>query len=263
MGCKCSAEEHLSEVASLNGQIENNSKRDEMEKDINNIPNPFKTPTKISPLINDDTATTAKSQSDIDRRLLCESILKEINDIRMDPRSYIAKVKHYKENIYYKDGQSYLKIDESSSIKLKNGIKAFDDCISFLGMLKPMDSLQFSEFLTIKDFTSLSNSDNLISECSSVNFLSKAIDTKIEELKGIYDIKNFHYDKTTFSPSISVLSQIVDDSTFTHQRRNNIFDSSTDSIGISAIKINTKPNIYCIYLVFGKKIEDNNNSYYV
>ena len=42
MGCKCSAEDHLSEVASLNGQIENNSKRDEMEKDINNIPNPFK-----------------------------------------------------------------------------------------------------------------------------------------------------------------------------------------------------------------------------
>ena len=86
MGCKCSAEEHLSEVASLNGQIENNSKRDEMEKDINNIPNPFKTPTKISPLINDDTATTAKSQSDIDRRLLCESILKEINDIRICDR---------------------------------------------------------------------------------------------------------------------------------------------------------------------------------
>ena len=162
MGCKCTAEEHSSEVASLNGQIENISKPDEMEKDINNIPNPFKTPTKITPMINDDTAATAKSQSDIDRRLLCESILKEINDIRMDPRSYIAKVKHYKENIYYKDGQSYLKIDESSSIKLRDGVKAFDDCISFLGSLKPMDSLQFSEFLKIEDFSSLCNSDNLL-----------------------------------------------------------------------------------------------------
>ena len=60
MGCKCSAEEHLSEVASLNGQNDNINKHNDNEKDTNNM-NPFQTPRKGTPINNDDTAATVKA----------------------------------------------------------------------------------------------------------------------------------------------------------------------------------------------------------
>ena len=265
MGCKCSSEEHSSEVLSLHDKMVNTMPAEQSPEKANKFSrklfeeNAFTTPIKAhSVLNNEDTASTAKSQTDLDKRILCEAIFKEINTIRSNPKEYIKKVKQYKTRVYTVKDQTYFKISESSSIKLRSGTKAFDSCISFLRKQEPLEPLQFSDYVKLDDFSyfansTLSNSDNLMTECTSLNFLSGAIEKKIEECKTTFEIKNFHYDRTTFSPDLSMLSQVVDDTSSNYQRSKNIFDSSVDTIGINAIKINCKPNLYCIYLVFAKK----------
>ena len=139
MGCKCSSEEHSSEVLSLHDKMVNTMPAEQSPEKANKFSrklfeeNAFTTPIKAhSVLNNEDTASTAKSQTDLDKRILCEAIFKEINTIRSNPKEYIKKVKQYKTRVYTVKDQTYFKISESSSIKLRSGTNAFDSCISVL-----------------------------------------------------------------------------------------------------------------------------------
>ena len=49
---------------------------------------------------------------------------------------------------------------------------------------------------------------------------------------------------------LSTLLQVVDDTNFMNQRRNNIFSKSSKYIGINVGKMNN--GLYCFYLLFGK-----------
>lgn len=269
MGCKCSNDEHNSEVLSLDVNMAYN-KTIPNGKCIEHLPienkslfeeNNFGTSSKFgSANNNEDSATTAKSKNDLDRRILSEAIFKEINSARTNPREYIKKVKSYKSKIYNENNQYYFKISENSSIKLRSGQEAFDNCISFLDKQEPLKPLNLVDCVKLDDFSYFSNNsniatnDSLIDECTSLNFLSTVIENKIQEIKDKYEMINFHYDKNIFSPELSVISQIVDDTSSNYERRKNIFNSETDTIGINSIKINLRPSLYCIYLVFAKKI---------
>lgn len=270
MGCKCTNEERNSEVLSLdvnmayNKAIPNGKCIEHFHNENKSLfeENNFGTTSKFnSANNNEDSATTAKSQNDLDRRILCEAIFKEINSARVNPKEYIKKVKNYKTKIYNENNQFYFKISENSSIKLRSGQEAFDNCISFLERQEPLKPLNFVDCVKLDDFsyfinnTNIGTNDSLLEECTSLNFLSTAIENKIQEIKDKYEMINFHYDKNIFSPELSVISQIVDDTSSNYQRRKNIFSSETDTIGINSIKINLRPSLYCIYLVFAKKIE--------
>ena len=274
MGCKCTTEEHGSEIISLdvnmaynhsipNGRPISNPKESNKALYEENY---FNTNSKFgSVVINEDLAATAKSRSDIDRKILCEAIFKEINFARTKPIEYSKKIKNLKKSIYIDNNQYYFKINESSSFKLKIGPEAFDNCISFLKSQSPLKPFILCDDIKFDDFTYFSSqnrnsevgTDTLLHECTSFQFLSDVIEKKIEQSKENYEIINFHYDKTTFSPELSVLSQIVDDTSSNYQRRMNIFNTKTDSVGINCIKINTHPSLYCIYLVFARSLSSN------
>ena len=108
MGCKCTTEEHGSEIISLdvnmaynhsipNGRPISNPKESNKALYEENY---FNTNSKFgSVVINEDLAATAKSRSDIDRKILCEAIFKEINFARTKPIEYSKKIKNLKKNI--------------------------------------------------------------------------------------------------------------------------------------------------------------------
>ena len=162
MGCKCTNEERNSEVLSLDVNMAYN-KAIPNGKCIEHFPNEnkslfeennFGTTSKFnSANNNEDSATTAKSQNDLDRRILCEAIFKEINSARVNPKEYIKKVKKYKTKIYNENNQFYFKISENSSIKLRSGQEAFDNCISFLERQEPLKPLNFVDCVKLDDFS--------------------------------------------------------------------------------------------------------------
>ena len=186
MGCKCTNEERNSEVLSLDVNMAYN-KAIPNGKCIEHFPNEnkslfeennFVTTSKFnSANNNEDSATTAKSQNDLDRRILCEAIFKEINSARVNPKEYIKKVKNYKTKIYNENNQFYFKISENSSIKLRSGQEAFDNCISFLERQEPLKPLNFVDCVKLDDFsyfihnTNIGTNDSLLEECTSLNFL--------------------------------------------------------------------------------------------
>ena len=139
------------------------------------------------------------------------------------------------------------------------GIKKYLHAHSEITNWVVIDDIKFDDFtyFSSQNRNSEVGTDTLLHECTSFQFLSDVIEKKIEQCKENYEIINFHYDKTTFSPELSVLSQIVDDTSSNYQRRMNIFNTKTDSVGINCIKINTHPSLYCIYLVFARSLNSN------
>lgn len=177
-----------------------------------------------------------------------QRLLKEINNARENPKSFIPKVKQLMNNITIKSNQIYLKVDYKTNIKLLTGRKAFEDCINYLNKQKPKNPL------FLKDELSLNFPFESPLECENENILTKMLTEKDKEIKKEYmQIINFHYDVVIPNPELSVILQIIDDTNSKYQRRLNIFNEDATYIGISIGK--KAEGIICFYLLFARDMD--------
>ena len=93
--------------------------------------------------------------------------------------------------------------------------------------------------------------ENSEEDPTSLEYIKKVYMRKSEDVKDLFDIVGFHYDKSVDNAEISALLQIVDDTGGNCIRRNNIMNPKVKYVGISACRL--KENVYCFYLVFGNK----------
>ncbi|MCQ2821284.1 MAG: hypothetical protein MJ252_28830 [archaeon] len=197
----------------------------------------------VQPIQHSITILTANKIENFKRRLL-----KEINNARENPQSFIPKVKKLMGNITVNSNGIYLKVDSKINIKLLTGKKAFESCLSFLQKQNILDPL------FLKDETALDFPFDRPDICDDHDYLTKVLDKKKKELKSEeLEIVNFHYDLVIPNPELSVLLQIVDDTNSMYQRRLNIFNEDAKYIGISMGK--KTEGIICFYLLFAKDSE--------
>ena len=185
---------------------------------------------------------------------LTNSLFYYINFIRTDPINFIEIIKKYIEKIIKKNNMFYIEINKDFYITLNKGKITFEECIESLKNIKNKKSFKFNENLKF-NFEDMFN-NNIIEKSddieyyTSMNFLEKILIYKKNEIKKLYDIKAFHYDKGSDNTEASAVSQIVDDSQADLFRRKNLL-SNVEYIGISTLKL--KDNVYCYYLLFANK----------
>ena len=184
-----------------------------------------------------------------------ESMFKEINLIRLNPQIIEKKINKYYPFITTKQKDSFIQVDKNNRIKLNKGYNAFESCKNIISKKRPLTPLNLRNELTFP-FPELSNKyliDSQYNEYIKESYLTTTLQSLKEHLfeKNI-EIVNFHYDIMNSNTELSVILQIVDDTNSLLQRRNNIFNKSSQYIGINIGKIDN--GLYCYYLLFGKDI---------
>ena len=185
---------------------------------------------------------------------LTNSLFYYINLIRTDPINFIEIIKKYIEKIIKKNNMFYIEINKDFYITLNKGKITFEECIESLKNIKNKKSFKLNDNLKF-NFEEMFN-NNIIEKSddieyyTSMNFLEKILIYKKNEIKKLYDIKAFHYDKGSDNTEASAVLQIVDDSQADLFRRKNLL-SNFEYIGISTLKL--KDNVYCYYLLFANK----------
>ncbi len=185
---------------------------------------------------------------------LTNSLFYYINFIRTDPINFIEIIKKYMEKIIEKNNTIYIEINQDFYIALNKGKITFEECIETLKNIKNKKSFKLNDNLKF-NFEEMFN-NNIIEKSddieyyTSYNFLEKILIYKKNEIKKLYDIKAFHYDKGSDNTEASAVLQIVDDSQADLFRRKNLL-SNVEYIGISTLKL--KDNVYCYYLLFANK----------
>ena len=186
-------------------------------------------------------------------RNLSFSLYELINKTRTNPKSFIDTIKIWKEKIIYKNNQYLLPISNEIYISLNKGVNAFDECITYLNQLEPMNSLIMKEELSINIEDNIKENYEE-SNYISFSFLEKVIKIKKKELEKNnkkYKISGFHYDKSCDNPECSLVLQIVDDNMGDLSRRKNLLNPYFTYIGITTVII--KENVFCYYCLFANK----------
>jgi hypothetical protein len=186
-------------------------------------------------------------------RNLSFSLYELINKTRTNPKSFIDTIKIWKEKIIYKNNQYLLPISNEIYISLNKGVNAFDECITYLNQLEPMNSLIMKEELSINIEENIKENYEE-SNYTSFSFLEKVIKIKKKELEKNnkkYKISGFHYDKSCDNPECSLVLQIVDDNMGDLSRRKNLLNPYFTYIGITTVII--KENVFCYYCLFANK----------
>lgn len=175
---------------------------------------------------------------------LCNALLSEINQIRTTPHAYTVKIAKYIQSIVIRENKQLLNVGNEVYIALNKGKIAFDEAIEFLSHCKPTEPLEMSNELRI-------NMEDENEDITSLRYIQNAFTKKSENINSSYEIIGFHYDKSVDNAEISAILQIVDDTGSNYVRRYNLMNEKAKFVGISAMCI--KQNVYCYYLVFGKR----------
>ena len=186
-------------------------------------------------------------------RNLSFSLYELINKTRTNPKSFIDTIKIWKEKIVYKNNQYLLPISNEIYISLNKGVNAFDECITYLNQLEPMNSLIMKEELSINIEDNIKENYEE-SNYTYFSFFEKVIKIKKKELEKNnkkYKISGFHYDKSCDNPECSLVLQIVDDNMGDLSRRKNLLNPYFTYIGITTVII--KENVFCYYCLFANK----------
>jgi hypothetical protein len=155
----------------------------------------------------------------------------------------INNLNYYYSKSWKKTGKFKIKINNICNVVLKNGEKLFISTLDIMKNFEGMNLLKWSDDLCLpisdnfEDITKRETISNLLS--------------KIEDL-GKFSNIGFYYDIGIKNPIISTVLQIVDDSPFRGNRRNNIMNSTFTHIGITSKIING--NI-CSYFTFGNILD--------
>ena len=247
MGCQC-----VNKCGKENGDIE---KQFDDVKSTDQYLNSNNSNNKNSLRINDFKLYSPKNNFDLQyiTRNLSFSLYELINKTRTNPKSFIDTIKIWKEKIIYKNNQYLLPISNEIYISLNKGVNAFDECITYLNQLEPMNSLIMKEELSINIEDNIKENYEE-SNYTSFSFFEKVIKIKKKELEKNnkkYKISGFHYDKSCDNPECSLVLQIVDDNMGDLSRRKNLLNPYFTYIGITTVII--KENVFCYYCLFANK----------
>ena len=169
-----------------------------------------------------------------------KSIFNQINKIRENPQSYIKVIEDAKKNITI-DKRGRLIYNGSIKIALSRGEEAFDEAITFLKSLNPLDKLIFNPYLVAE----MPKKEN---EIRFKNDLRYKVESMIN--KGII-VKSFWRDVIR-DPELSLLMMIVDDiGEMSGMRRRDLLDPNMKYIGISSVEINE--SFVCYFILCTKE----------
>ena len=250
MGCEvCS---NKSEFYVENIQINNilKSKRNLnylLENEIDFNEKKYSIESNVSSNIGNSTSNNNEKLSYLEN--MREEMFNEINLIRNNPEIVIEKINKYLPFIISIDKEFFIQVDKNNKIKLKKGKITFEECKSYVSKKKSLQPLILKKELTFP-FPGNFN-ENINDDFIKQNYLTSTLNQIKSNLneKNI-DLVNFHYDIMNSNIELSTLLQVVDDTNFMNQRRNNIFSKSSKYIGINVGKMNN--GLYCFYLLFGK-----------
>ena len=250
MGCEvCS---NKSEFYVENIQINNilKSKRNLnylLENEIDFNEKKYSIESNVSSNIGNSTSNNNEKLSYLEN--MREEMFNEINLIRTNPEIIIEKINKYLPFIISIDKEFFIQVDKNNKIKLKKGKITFEECKSYVSKKKSLQPLILKKELTFP-FPGNFN-ENINDDFIKQNYLTSTLNQIKSNLneKNI-DLVNFHYDIMNSNIELSTLLQVVDDTNFMNQRRNNIFSKSSKYIGINVGKMNN--GLYCFYLLFGK-----------
>lgn len=150
-------------------------------------------------------------------------LLNQINSIRENPKLFIKMIEEAKKNIRKIKGTKLI-YKKNLKVLLNRGMEAFNDTISELNQLQPMEKLIFSPEITVSQPTTKE-------EYNDKYFLHK----KVEELvdNGYY-IKSY-WKELIKDPEICFILMIVDDNDkFVEQKRRDLLDPNMKYIGLSS-----------------------------
>ena len=158
------------------------------------------------------------------------AMLREINQARTDPLSYIEKIERLKQFVVTKNNHCFLLINNANhiNINLKKGITTFDNCIEFLKQ-QSQQKCKLSP-LIMKEELKIPFPINSPEISTNQDYIRNIIQFKTEENRD-----NF---------------KIIDDTNSNYQRRKNIFNPTAKFIGISEGTI--FDNMRCYYLLFAE-----------
>jgi hypothetical protein len=250
MGCEvCS---NKSEFYVENIQINNilKSKRNLnylLENEIDFNEKKYSIESNVSSNIGNSTSNNNEKLSYLEN--MREEMFNEINLIRNNPEIVIEKINKYLPFIISIDKEFFIQVDKNNKIKLKKGKITFEECKSYVSKKKSLQPLILKKELTFP-FPGNFN-ENINDDFIKQNYLTSTLNQIKSNLnEKNLDLVNFHYDIMNSNIELSTLLQVVDDTNFMNQRRNNIFSKSSKYIGINVGKMNN--GLYCFYLLFGK-----------
>ena len=163
-------------------------------------------------------------------------IFKHINLIRTNPKNYIPIIEKAKNNVI-KDIHNRLLYKTKVKVALSKGIPIFDETISYLNQIEPMNKLTFNSKMCIP----LPKNEEEINDKTYLKIkVRELLNNKIK-------IKTYWRDIIK-EPETSFILMIVDDSGIkSGLKRRDILNPDIKYIGINSITIN---NSFVCYLTF-------------
>lgn len=70
-----------------------------------------------------------------------KNIFDLINELRVNPKSFVEKIEKYKDIIKKEDDKQFIIIDDNE-FEFENGVKSFDECIEFLNNHKSLEKFE-------------------------------------------------------------------------------------------------------------------------
>lgn len=166
------------------------------------------------------------------------------NAIRTNPKEFASTVAYYLDHITSdSNDKPLLEVEglHSSRIPLIKGRQAFIKCIELLNSLHPLPPLMYKEDLEIEVPTKAE-------DWTRREHIIERLQTKTEEVRRTYSGFGFHFVTGAAEPVLAAVLQIVDDSTFHGQRRDNILSHNFKYVGISSSGDSKKE--HCGYINF-------------
>jgi hypothetical protein len=192
-----------------------------------------------------NTSNKAKSIRRTKSRNFKTSLFELINEARSYPLEFIDRIKEYKAYIKTENNKPFIEIKEKmlQRINLIKGEAAFDDLIATLHSILPLQPYVYKEELEIPI-----DKENVTKREKLTELLSKQSKDLADKFKSF----SFHLDSDVKDPELSLILQLVDDSSFKGRRRSNLLSHNFNCIGITTTDISNDNKFY-VYLVFAQK----------
>ena len=233
-----------------NNQLENNFTEDpdaiEIRKEIYKLKQELTTSRSLDTSFD---STTANQDNDLNikkmeierNRAFCSDLLKEINLIRTNPKSYLKKVEIFEQMLKMtQERQLYIEVDDKK-IPI-NGYLCFEELTKALEGKEKLKPLEFKDSLTIN----LPSDPNVL---QSFDYMANQFVMKKLGLSDQYTAFGFHSDFNFRSSELSCFLQMLDDNNINRPRRKNILNPKYTSVGISIGRIDEEN--FAIYCIFG------------
>lgn len=179
-----------------------------------------------------------------------QSFVFELNRCRLNPEHYtykiLAHMKYIKQDYIGGEKIYYYKREREDKIMLLTGKEAFEKCIEVLKATEPLEPIEMKQELVIpvlEDPNLWTDQDYLKRKCSEKEEFNSGSDSK----------NSFHFDIGSANAEISLIMQLVDDTSFRGWRRNNLLSKEFKYIGIDNLNFD---NTSCSYFYFASSLDE-------